>query len=114
MAVARTIGVSLNRLTVEQRARYLQCSGWTLQSQVRCWLGIGRPRAAGRRFQARRFCHRLADLILVSDYRSDPEWVVMHDVIDASGPTSQSPDREDKQHDQTAPLKCGKPLWDVR
>jgi WD40 repeat protein len=32
-------------------------------------------------FHTRRFCQRLAELALVSDYRSDPEQVVLHDVI---------------------------------
>ncbi len=31
-------------------------------------------------------------------------------INDASWPTSQSPDREDKQHDQATPLKCGEPV----
>jgi len=34
-------------------------------------------------FATRRFCQRLAELALVSDYRADPDQVMLHDVIRA-------------------------------
>ncbi|MGH3772043.1 MAG: WD40 repeat domain-containing protein [Pseudonocardiaceae bacterium] len=34
-------------------------------------------------FQTRRYCQRLADLALISDYRRDPEEVMLHDVLRA-------------------------------
>jgi hypothetical protein len=84
-AVARTIGVSLTRLTPEQRDRYLELAvfggdvaipGSVL---VRYWQATG----GWSEFQTRRYCQRLAELSLVSDYRHDPEQVVLHDVLRA-------------------------------
>ncbi|MEA2202754.1 MAG: hypothetical protein QOI89_3434, partial [Solirubrobacteraceae bacterium] len=84
-AVARTIAVSLSRLTAQQRARYLELAvfgedvaipGLVL---VRYWKATG----GWSPFQTWRFCERLAELALVSDYRRDSEQVVLHDVIRA-------------------------------
>jgi WD40 repeat protein len=81
-AVARTIGVSLSRLTLEQRARYLELAVFGEDVAIpgvvlaRYWNGTGSWSA----FQTRRYCQRLADLALVSDYRDGPERVMLHDV----------------------------------
>jgi len=84
-AVARTIGVSLSRLSEEQRARYLELAVFGEDVVIpgpvlaRYWKATG----GWSGFQTRRFCQRLADLALVSDYRHDPDRVVLHDVIRA-------------------------------
>ena len=84
-AVARTIGVSLSRLTAEQRDRYLELAVFGEDVAIpgpvlaRYWKATGGWSA----FQTRRFCQRLAELALVSDYRQDPDQVVLHDVIRA-------------------------------
>jgi hypothetical protein len=84
-AVARTIGVSLSRLTAEQRDRYLELAvfeenvaipGYVL---ARYWKATGGWSA----FQTRKYCQRLAELALLSHYRSDPDEVMLHDVIRA-------------------------------
>jgi WD40 repeat protein len=83
MAVARTIGVSLARLTPEQRDRYLELAVFGEDVAipgpvlVRYWKATG----AWSAFQTRRYCQRLAELALVSDYHRDQ--VVLHDVIRA-------------------------------
>ena len=82
-AVARTIGVSLSRLTAEQRERYLELAVFGEDVPIpgpvvaRYWKATGGWSA----FATRRYCQRLAELALVSDYRQDPERVVLHDVI---------------------------------
>jgi WD40 repeat protein len=82
-AVARTIGVSLNRLTTDQRARYLEMAVFGEDVAIpgsvlaQYWNNTGGWTA----FHTRRFCQRLADLALVSDYRQDLDRVVLHDVI---------------------------------
>ncbi|HEV7451248.1 MAG TPA: hypothetical protein VGO16_07650, partial [Pseudonocardiaceae bacterium] len=82
-AVARTIGVSLTRLTPQQRQRYLELAVFGEDVAIpgavlaQYWNTTGGWSA----FHTRRFCQRLAELALVSDYRSDPEQVVLHDVI---------------------------------
>jgi hypothetical protein len=69
-AVARTIGVSLSRLTAEQRARYLELAVFGEDVAipgpvlVRYWKATG----GWSEFQTRRYCQRLAELALVSDY----------------------------------------------
>jgi WD40 repeat protein len=84
-AVARTIGVSLGRLTVEQRARYLELAVFGEDVVIpgavlaRYWKATG----GWSEFQTRRFCQRLAELALAIDYRRDPEQVVLHDVLRA-------------------------------
>jgi WD40 repeat protein len=81
-AVARAIEVSLSRLTSEQRDRYLELAVFgdvvipvtvlsTYWNSTGGWSG----------FQTRRYCQRLADLALISDYRQDRDEVVLHDVI---------------------------------
>jgi len=85
MAVARTIGVSLARLTPEKRDRYLELAVCGEDVAIpgavlsRYWKATGGWSA----FQTRRYCQRLAELALVSDYRQDPDRVVLHDVIRA-------------------------------
>jgi len=82
-AVARTIGVSVSRLTTQQRQRYLELAVFGEDIPIpgpvlaRYWQATGGWSA----FQTRRYCQRLAELALVSEYRSDPERVVVHDVI---------------------------------
>jgi hypothetical protein len=82
-AVARTIGVSLSRLSAEQRARYLELAVFGEDVAIpgpvlaRYWKATGGWSA----FQTRRYCQRLADLALVSDYRQDPDRMMLHDVI---------------------------------
>jgi WD40 repeat protein len=82
-AVSRTIGVSLSRLTAEQRARYLELAVFTPEVAIpvpvlfRYWQATG----GWSQFQVRRYCQRLAELALVSDYRRDQ--VILHDVMHA-------------------------------
>jgi hypothetical protein len=84
-AVARTIGVSVSRLTAQQRARYLELTVFGEDVAIpgpvlaRYW----KATSGWSEFQSRRYCQRLAELALVSDYRRDPERVVLHDVIRA-------------------------------
>jgi WD40 repeat protein len=84
-AVARTIGVSLSRLSAEQRERYLELAVFGEDVAipgpvlVRYWKATG----GWSEFQTQRYCQRLAELALVSDYRADPEQVVLHDVLRA-------------------------------
>jgi WD40 repeat protein len=84
-AVARTIGVSLARLTVEQRHRYLELAvfgedvGIPGPVLVRYWQAT----SGWSEFQTRRYCQRLAELALVSNYRRDLDQVVLHDVLRA-------------------------------
>ena len=82
-AVARTIGVSLSRLTAEQRAHYLELAVFGEDVAIpgpvlaRYWKATG----GWSGFQTRRYCQRLAELALVSDYQQDLDQVVLHDVI---------------------------------
>jgi hypothetical protein len=82
-AVTRTIGVSLSRLTPIQRDRYVELAVFGEDVEIpgpvlaRYWNTAGGWSA----FQTRRYCLRLAELALVSDYRQDPERVALHDVI---------------------------------
>jgi hypothetical protein len=84
-AVARTIGVSLARLTAQQQARYLELAVFGEDVAIpgpvlaRYWNATG----GWSTFQTRRYCQRLAELALVSDYRHDPDQVALHDVIRA-------------------------------
>ncbi|MGH3856477.1 MAG: NB-ARC domain-containing protein, partial [Pseudonocardiaceae bacterium] len=84
-AVARTIDVGLARLTDEQRERYLELAVFgediAIPGEVlaRYWQHTG----GWSSFQTRRFCLRLADLALVSEYRRDPDRLQLHDVIRA-------------------------------
>jgi hypothetical protein len=84
-AVARTIGVSLNRLTAQQRARYLELAVFGEDVVIPGPVLAPYWKATGgwSGFQTRRYCQRLAELALVSDYRQDPDRVVLHDVIRA-------------------------------
>jgi len=84
-AVARTIAVSLTRLTADQQSRYLELAvfgeGVAIPGPVlaRYWRATG----GWSQFQSQRYCQRLAELALVSEYRHDPEQVVLHDVLRA-------------------------------
>ena len=86
-AVARTIGVSLSRLTDDQRARYLELAVFGEDVKIpgpvlaRYWKATG----GWSRFQVRQYCRRLDGLALVSGYRRDPEHeqMTLHDVIRA-------------------------------
>jgi WD40 repeat protein len=84
-AVARTIGVSLARLTSEQRDRYLELAVFGEDVAIpgpvlaRHWKATG----GWSEFQTRRYCQRLAELALVRDYRHDVDQVVLHDVLRA-------------------------------
>ncbi|MGH3801702.1 MAG: hypothetical protein ACRDTD_16530, partial [Pseudonocardiaceae bacterium] len=85
-AVARTIGVSLRRLTDQQRARYLELAvfGKDVAIPVPVLARYFRATAADAgwsEFQTRRYCQHLAALALVSDYHHDQ--VKLHDVIQA-------------------------------
>ncbi|HEY2766059.1 MAG TPA: NB-ARC domain-containing protein [Pseudonocardiaceae bacterium] len=81
-AVARTIEVGLHRLTAEQRDRYLEMAVFRADVAIpgpvlaRYWTVTGGWSAS----RARRLCQRLARLALLSDHRSDPDRVVLHDV----------------------------------
>ena len=82
-AVARTIEVSLSRLSVGQRDRYLELAVFRegvmipITVLARYWEATGACSA----FEARRFCQRLAGLALVRDYWADPGRLVVHNVI---------------------------------
>jgi NB-ARC domain/Domain of unknown function (DUF4062)/WD domain, G-beta repeat len=84
-AVARTIEVGLARLTGEQRARYLELAVFgedvAIPGEVlaRYWQHTG----GWSSFQTRRFCLRLAELALFSEYRRDSDRLQLHDVIRA-------------------------------
>ncbi|HEV7452159.1 MAG TPA: NB-ARC domain-containing protein, partial [Pseudonocardiaceae bacterium] len=80
-AVARTIGVSLSRLTVQQRARYgeLAVFGQDVAIPIPVLARYLHATAGWSTFQTHRYCQRLAELSLVSDYRHDE--VGLHDVI---------------------------------
>ena len=84
-AVARTMGVSLSRLTAEQRDRYLELAVFGEDVAIpgsvlaRYWHAT----SGWSEFQTGRYCQRLAELALVSDYRRDPDQVVLHDVLRA-------------------------------
>ncbi|MDQ4034013.1 MAG: NB-ARC domain-containing protein [Actinomycetota bacterium] len=80
-AVARTIEVSLSRLTAQQRARYLELAvfGQDVVIPVPVLARYFKATAGWSSFQTRQYCLRLAELALVSDYRSDE--VGLHDVI---------------------------------
>ena len=82
-AVDRTIGVSLGRLKVEQRDRYLELAVFGEDVAIPGTVLIRYWKATGgwSKFQTRQFCRRLAELALISDYRGDPEQVVLHDVL---------------------------------
>jgi WD40 repeat protein len=84
-AVARTIEVSLARLTEEQQQRYLELAVFgedvTIPGEVltRYWQHTGHWSGS----QTRRFCRRLAELALISEYHRDPDRLQLHDVIRA-------------------------------
>jgi WD40 repeat protein len=82
-AVARTIGVSLSRLTTEQQARYLELAvfGEDVAIPVPVLARFWKATAGWSTFQTRRYCQRLAELGLVSDYRQNPDRISLHDVI---------------------------------
>jgi hypothetical protein len=84
-AVARTVEVSLSRLTAEQRARYLELAvfGHDVAIPVSVLARYWKRTARWSAFQTRRYCQRLAELGLISDYGHDPEQVGLHDVIHA-------------------------------
>jgi hypothetical protein len=92
-AVARTIEVSLMRLTVEQRDRYGELAVFGRHVAVpgavlaRYWSHT----AGWSPFITRRFCQRLADLALVSDHRRDPDWIQLHDIVHAYLRERQAP-----------------------
>jgi WD40 repeat protein len=84
-AVARTMEVSLSRLTDDQRDRYLELAVFGEDVEIpgpvlaRYWEATG----GWSQFQTRRYCQRLDELALVSGYRRDPEQMTVHDVIRA-------------------------------
>jgi WD40 repeat protein len=82
-AVARTIEVSLSRLTEHQRARYLELAvfGEDVAVPIPVLARYWKATAGWSAFQTRRYCQRLAELALISDYRSDE--VGLHDIIRA-------------------------------
>jgi NB-ARC domain len=82
-AVARTIEVSLSRLIAEQRARYRELAvfGQDVAIPVPVLARYFKTTAGWSMFQTRRYCQRLAELALVSDYHQDQ--LSLHDVIHA-------------------------------
>ena len=82
-AVARTIEVSLSRLTAEQRDRYLELAVFPEDTDIprsvleRYWACTG----GWSPFQTRRFCSRLVDLSLVQDYRLSPPVLRLHPIL---------------------------------
>ena len=82
-AVAATIGVSLARLTPDERARYRELAVFAEDLAIpgevvaRLWAHTG----GWTTFQARRLCRRLFDLGLLAGYRRNPDRLVLHDVI---------------------------------
>ncbi|MGH3779281.1 MAG: NB-ARC domain-containing protein [Pseudonocardiaceae bacterium] len=81
--IARTIEVSLSRLTPQEQARYVELAvfGQDVAIPAPVLARYLDTTAGWSTFQTRRFCQRLAELGLVSDYRDDK--VGMHDVIHA-------------------------------
>ena len=85
LAVARTIEVSLDRMSDTERARYLELAVFGVDVEIpgevaaRLWAHTGGWSA----FQSRRFCQRLADLALLAGYRRQPDRLQLHDVIRA-------------------------------
>jgi hypothetical protein len=84
-AVARTIDVGLARLTGEQRERYLELAafGEDIAIPVEVLARYWQHTAGWSSFQTQRFCLRLAELALISEYRRDPDKLQLHDVIRA-------------------------------
>ena len=84
-AVAATIGVSLRRLTPDEKDRYRELAAFredvAIPGEVvaRLWLHTG----GWSRFQAQRLCRRLFELGLLAGYRRDPDRILFHDVIRA-------------------------------
>ena len=82
-AVAATIGVSLARLTPDERARYRELAVFAEDLAIpgevvaRLWAHTG----GWTTFQARRLCRRLFDLGLLAGYRRNADRLVLHDVI---------------------------------
>ena len=82
-AVAATIGVSLARLTPDERSRYRELAVFAEDLAIpgevvaRLWAHTGGWTA----FQARRLCRRLFNLGLLAGYRRNPDRLVLHDVI---------------------------------
>jgi WD40 repeat protein len=81
--IARTIEVSLSRLTPQEQARYVELAvfGQDVAIPVPVLARYLDTTAGWSTFQTRRYCQRLAELGLVSDYRDDK--VGLHDVIHA-------------------------------
>ncbi|MGH3688351.1 MAG: NB-ARC domain-containing protein [Pseudonocardiaceae bacterium] len=82
-AVARTIEVSLSRLPDQHRDRYLELAvfGQDVTIPVSVLARYWKATAGWSEFQTRRYCQRLVELALVSDYRSDKDEVELHNVI---------------------------------
>jgi hypothetical protein len=80
--IARTIEVSLSRLTPQEQARYMKLAvfGQDVAIPVPV-LARYLDTTAASTFRTRRYCQRLAELGLISDYRDDK--VSLHDVIHA-------------------------------
>jgi WD40 repeat protein len=84
-AVTRTIEVSLSRLTTEKRDRYLELAVFGEDVAIpgpvlaRYW----HTTADWSQFQTMRFCQQLAELALISDYRRNPDQLMLHEVIRA-------------------------------
>ncbi len=118
-AVARTIGVSLSRLSAEQRERYLELSVFGEDVAIPGPVLVQYWRATGgwSEFQTRRYCQRLAELALVSDYRADPGQVVLHDVLRAylREQTHHRRGELDRTlvdaHRSLVPEECGTSAW---
>jgi WD40 repeat protein len=82
-AAARTIGISLDRLDLDERQRYLELAVFGEDVRVpggtvaRLWAHTGGWTA----FRSRRFCQRLFDLSLLAAYQRNPDSVLLHDVM---------------------------------
>ena len=118
-AVARTIEVGLDRLSPDERDRYLELAVFgedvSIPGEVvaRLWGHTG----GWTVFQARRFCGRLADLALLAGYRRDPDRLMLHDVIRAYLLQRTASRRRDldravvEAHRDLVPSQRGRSVW---
>jgi hypothetical protein len=84
-AVATTIQASLDRLTPDQRARYLELAafGQVLTIPGPALEQLWKTTARWSAFQTHQFCRQHGDLALVAEYRRDPDRVRLHGVVRA-------------------------------
>jgi hypothetical protein len=82
-AVGRTIEASLDRLTSDERSRYLELVvfGEDVRIPLEVLTALWAHTGGWSKFAAARFCGRLFALGLLAEYRRDKDEVVLHDVF---------------------------------